>query len=192
MNRTLINLIKKVTHQHPHTWDNMLPLFEFAYNQTPNSTTGIPPFLANQGYLPSTPAALLAASYTLTESSKPTAEFIQQIRKTFATVHTQIREAEEKEKAQIQRRENAKRGSPQFHVGDQVLMYWPPFQTYSKTPRKQRLRYEGPFTIIDVISLHCVRLDGLGSHMPPTINIEYLHHYHKTQHETLQRLRHTN
>ena len=64
MNRTLINLIKKVTHQHPHTWDNMLPLFEFAYNQTPNSTTGIPPFLANQGYLPSTPAALLAASYT--------------------------------------------------------------------------------------------------------------------------------
>ena len=156
MNRTLINLIKKVTHQHPHTWDNMLPLFEFAYNQTPNSTTGIPPFLANQGYLPSTPAALLAASYTLTAPSKPTAEFVQHIRKTFAKVHEQIREAEEKEKAQIQKRENAKRGSPQFQIGDQVLMYWPPFQTYSRTPRKQRLRYEGPFTIIDIISPHCI------------------------------------
>ena len=119
MNRTLINLIKKVTHQHPHTWDNMLPLFEFAYNQTPNSTTGIPPFLANQGYLPSTPAALLTASYTLTALSKPTAEFVQHIRKTFAKVHEQIREAEEKEKAQIQKHENAKRGSPQFQIGDQ-------------------------------------------------------------------------
>ena len=167
----------------------MLPLFEFAYNQTPNSTTGIPPFLANQGYLPSTPAALLASSFKLTTPSRPTAEFVRQLRTTFSKVHRQIREAEQKQQIQIQTRENAKRGFPEFHKGDQVLMYWPPFQTYTKLPRKQRLRYEGPFTITDIISRHCVKLDGLPYKMPQVINVEYLHLYKRTPHKALQRLR---
>lgn len=33
-------------------WDRLLPLAEFAYNNTPNASTGLSPFFANKGYHP--------------------------------------------------------------------------------------------------------------------------------------------
>ena len=33
-------------------WSDLLPLAEFAYNNTPNTTTGVSPFFANKGYNP--------------------------------------------------------------------------------------------------------------------------------------------
>ena len=33
-------------------WSELLPLAEFAYNDAPNTTTGITPFFANKGYHP--------------------------------------------------------------------------------------------------------------------------------------------
>ena len=33
-------------------WSNLLPMAKFAYNNTPNASTGISPFFANKGYNP--------------------------------------------------------------------------------------------------------------------------------------------
>jgi hypothetical protein len=35
---------------HQDNWLELLPLTEFAYNNTPNVTTGVSPFFANKGY----------------------------------------------------------------------------------------------------------------------------------------------
>ena len=38
-------------YQHSN-WSDLLPLVEFAYNNAPNTTTGVSPFFANKGYNP--------------------------------------------------------------------------------------------------------------------------------------------
>ena len=189
MNRTLINMIKKMTQDLPHEWDMLLLLFEFVYNVTPNSSTGIAPFIANQGYLPATPASLLAATCNAVKTTQNVQQFITKIRKEYMKIHKHIMEQEQKNKEQIQKRWQNKRGHPQYHIGDEVLVYWPPFETYNIKPRKQRFRYEGPFKVTNVFHPHCVQLEGLPPKMPTTINVEYIHLYKQTTNPTLRALR---
>ena len=59
MNRTLIGLIRKVCVQHKEKWVQVLPLLEFAYNNSIHSVTGVSPFRAIQGQDPIVPATLL-------------------------------------------------------------------------------------------------------------------------------------
>ena len=189
MNRTLINMIKKMTQDSTHEWDVKLPLFEFAYNTIPNSTTGIAPFVANQGYLPSMPASLLAATCGLHQVTHSVKQFVDTIRKEYQQIHQFIKQEEEKHQRQIAKRLEGKRGQPKYYIGDQVLMYWPPFEVYNTKPRKHRFRYEGPFTVIDIKNEHCVTLDSLPPRMPTTINVEYIHLYKRTTDTVLQQLR---
>ena len=192
INRTLIGMIKKMTQNSLHEWDMLLPLFEFAYNTTPNASTGIAPFLANQGYLPATPASLLAATCYTVPTSQNIQQFITKIRKEYQHIHKHITEQEEKNKRQLQKRLENKRGHPHYHIGDEVLVYWPPFETYNIIPRKHRFRYEGPFTVTNVFHPHCVQLDGLPPKMPRTINVEYIHLYKSTLDPILRCVRHEN
>ena len=59
------------------------------------------------------------------------------------------------------RGESRKRGNPQLQIGDEVLMYWPPFRAYSDEARKHRLRYVGPYRIKKVVGPSVVELEGL-------------------------------
>ena len=189
MNRTLINLIKKMTQKSTHEWDSKLPLFEFAYNITPNSTTGTAPFLANQGYLPSTPVSLLAVSTMKLPATRGIRQFIEDIQRTYLKIHKQIQEEELKARKAIEERLSHKRGHPQYVPRDEVLVFWAPFETYNTLPRKHRFRYEGPFIVKQVINHYCVVLDGLPPKMPNTINIEYIHLYKRTTQPALHLLR---
>ena len=192
MNRTLIGLIRKATQGRKHEWDEVLPLLEFAYNQAPNSTTGVAPFEAQQGYLPSVPTALMVAAQKDQESSLKTAtvkQFIENIRRTYSALHDLIRETEEKQQHQIRQREDKRRKAVSYQIGDEVLVYWEPFATYSTVPRKQRFRYQGPFLVEEVKPPHCVRLSGLPDRMPTTINVEYIHLFRRSSTPELVMLR---
>ena len=189
MNRTLIGLIRKVTQYKKHEWDELLPMLEFAYNQTPNSTTGVAPFEAQQGYLPVIPSMLLAAARWKGDKSRGAQEFVKEIRQRYDLIHKAIREAEVKAQEASEVRENKTRKAPEYFVGDDVLVYWEPFLTYSTQPRKQRLRYQGPFEVLEVKHPHCVRLKGLPEKMPDLINVEYVHLYKRSHEPELKMLR---
>ena len=51
-NQTLEQYIRVYCIYQQDNWDELLPLAEFAYNNTPSATTGITPFFANKGYHP--------------------------------------------------------------------------------------------------------------------------------------------
>ena len=51
-NQTLEQYIRVYCNYQQDNWDKLLPLAEFAYNNTPSATTGITPFFANKGYHP--------------------------------------------------------------------------------------------------------------------------------------------
>ena len=51
-NQTLEQYLQIFCNYQQDNWYTLLPLAEFAYNNTPSSTTGISPFFANKGYHP--------------------------------------------------------------------------------------------------------------------------------------------
>ena len=51
-NQTLEQYIRVYCNYQQDNWDELLPLAEFTYNNTPSATTGITPFFANKGYHP--------------------------------------------------------------------------------------------------------------------------------------------
>ena len=51
-NQTLEQYIRMYTNYQQDNWSELLPLAEFAYNNSPSATTGISPFFANKGYHP--------------------------------------------------------------------------------------------------------------------------------------------
>jgi hypothetical protein len=53
MNQTLEQYLRIYCNYQQDNWSKLLPLAEFAYNNTPNATTGVSPFFANKGYHPS-------------------------------------------------------------------------------------------------------------------------------------------
>ena len=50
MNQTLEQYIQVYCNYQQDNWDELLPLAEFAYNNTPSATTRITPIYANKGY----------------------------------------------------------------------------------------------------------------------------------------------
>ena len=53
MNQTLEQYLQVYCNHQQDNWSDLLPITEFAYNNAPNTTTGISPFFANKGYHPS-------------------------------------------------------------------------------------------------------------------------------------------
>src|SRR6266581_5656560 len=50
MNQTLEQYLQIYCNYQQDNWSKLLPLTEFAYNNAPNTTTGVSPFFANKGY----------------------------------------------------------------------------------------------------------------------------------------------
>ena len=51
-NQTLEQYLRIYCNYQHSNWSDLLLLAEFAYNNTPNATTGVSPFFANKGYNP--------------------------------------------------------------------------------------------------------------------------------------------
>ena len=51
-NHTLEQYLRVYCNYQQSNWSNLLPIMEFAYNNTPNATTSLSPFYANKGYHP--------------------------------------------------------------------------------------------------------------------------------------------
>jgi len=51
-NQTLEQYFHIYCNYQQNNWSKLLPLVEFAYNNTPSATTGVSPFFANKGYHP--------------------------------------------------------------------------------------------------------------------------------------------
>src|SRR5467141_3846821 len=52
VNQTLKQYLRVYCNYQQDNWSDLLPLAEFAYNNTPSETTGVSPFYANKGYHP--------------------------------------------------------------------------------------------------------------------------------------------
>ena len=189
-NRTLISLIRKYVYAHLGSWAEYLPLFEFAYNNAVHSTTQVAPFVADKGYNPPTPVSLLNTEWNvITPTQDDIHTHVAKLQRAMARIWKLVKHHEQRVQAQVANREQRVRGNPHYDKGDEVLVYWPPFRTYTDVVRKQRLRYIGPFKVVTMIGDNAVELEGLPEWMPRIIKTEYIHLYKRDEDVRLADLR---
>jgi len=61
-NQSIIALLKAFAELIGKDWDQYLPVLEFAFNNTPNSSSGFSPFEINNGFSPLLPSDLISGT----------------------------------------------------------------------------------------------------------------------------------
>jgi hypothetical protein len=156
VNQTLEQYLRCFVNYNQDNWVKLLPLAEFAYNNSINASTGKSPFLANYGFHPR--ADLLNVTqqdFTI----EYIADGIEDIKATLA-------EAQKKYKEYA----DAKRIDMVFEVGDQVWLLSKNIKT-TRPSKKLDYRRLGPFKIIQKIGKVAYKLD-----LPSSMKIHNVFH----------------
>jgi hypothetical protein len=143
-NRTILQLLRSYASADQRDWAQQLPLVEFSYNCSKNSTTGHAPFEVAYGSLPKQPVDLLLPQY------QPAArEVVERIVKVHEHVQQRMQAASEQQVKQA----NKHRRDVQYQEGDQVLLSSKVFGSGVPDKSRKLLRkYFGPLPVIRVPS----------------------------------------
>ena len=138
-NQTLEQYICMYTSYQQDDWDRLLPLAEFAYNNAPNTSTGVSPFFAKKGYHPSLtihPERDVANTY-----ARDLAVDLQSLHE---YLREQITSTQHRYKETADHKQNP---GPDFKVGDSVFVLAKYIWTTCPTPKFPK-QYLGPYEII--------------------------------------------
>jgi hypothetical protein len=149
LNQTIEAYLRSFTNHEQNDWVSLLPMAEFAYNNSVTSATGLSPFYANYGFHPT--ATNPAAANFLNPASKVYAHWMH-------TVHKEAREALEKAQERMHRYADPhRREQPAYEVGDLVMLNGRNIQT-RRPSRKMDHKNHGPFQVEKIVSPLAVRL----------------------------------
>ena len=148
MNQILEQYLRIYASYQQDDWDTLLPLAEFAYNNTKHEATGVSPFFANKGYHPSWTAEV--------ESVLPEAARVRAA--SWESLHAFLQEQLTRTRAQYQRATASRRApAPRFEKGSKVWL--DTRNIHTKRPMKKLDdRRIGPFEVTDEVSTHARRL----------------------------------
>ncbi|KAH0644681.1 hypothetical protein KY284_032565 [Solanum tuberosum] len=173
VNRTLGNMLRAVLKGKLTSWEDYLPIVEFAYNRTFHSSTGKTPFEVVYGFNPLTPLDLLPL---------PTNDFANLDGKKKADmmkkIHEQTRLAIEKKNKEVALRRNKGRKYVIFKPGDLVWVHMRKERFPSKRKTKLDPRGSGPYKVLERIGDNAYKLDLPGEfQVSATFNVSDLSHF---------------
>ncbi|XP_073061840.1 uncharacterized protein [Primulina eburnea] len=148
----LEDMLRACTIDFPGSWDSKLPLVEFTYNNSYQSSLGIAPFEALYGRKCRYPLYWEEVG----ERKMLGSELVQQTAEVVALIQERMKTAQSRQKsyADVRRRPLA------FEVGDHVFIKIAPLKGVMRFGKKGKLspRYIGPFKILDKIGYRAYRL----------------------------------
>lgn len=150
--RTVEHILRCYCSYHQDNWKDVLPLAEFAFNNTPSASTNHSPFYANYGRHPTTPLMLGSTRVPAATNHMETMLKVQD------DIKKNIKSAAERQA----RYADQHRQDLSLEIGSQVLLN----AEHLKTTRpSQKLSHKrvGPFTILKKIGNVAYKLD-----LPPT------------------------
>ncbi|SGY86371.1 BQ5605_C009g05813 [Microbotryum silenes-dioicae] len=160
-NQTLEHYLRHFCDYLQTNWSELLPLAEFAYNNSFHSSIGASPFYVTRGYHPRLEVSLRDSFVT------DVPKYLQHLRSVQETARKQILQAQETQA----RFANLKRKpSPPFKIGDQVLLNRKNIQT-SRPSSKLDSHKLGPFRIQRIISPVAFKLE-----LPASMKIHPVFH----------------
>jgi transposase InsO family protein len=122
-NQTLEQYLRTYCNYQQDNWSELLPLAEFAYNNAPNSTTGVSPFFANKGYDPS-----ITVHLERDIASNRALDFASNLEELHAYLREQIREAQLRYQIPADRKRIP---APSFEIGSKAFVKAKFFKNYS-------------------------------------------------------------
>jgi len=156
-NRTLEQMLRSLVNFHQTDWEEMLPMVEFAFNNSPSSSTGLTPFKTAYGCDPLVPLDLLNPK-TVAGKVSDSAKFVKDIAAYIQIARDNLVVAQDSQ-AEFA---NSRRSDPSFKVGEQVLLsteFLTPITEKNRPSAKLRDRFVGPYKVKRVISRTAYELD---------------------------------
>ena len=129
-------------------WVDLLPIAEFAYNNTPHTATSVSPFFANKGFHPNLSIDLANLS------SHSAQEVASDLNDLHTYLQTQLASTIERYRADTAER---RLPIPDFNVGDLVWLDARNIKTRRPMKKLDHKRL-GPFPITEIVSTHARRL----------------------------------
>ena len=172
VNQTLEQYLRTFCNYDQNDWYELLPLAEYAYNNSMTEATGMSPFYANYGYNPKVRWLRQA------EAKNPAATLYAHW---MEEVHQRCKEQLEKTRDRMSKYFDSHRiPTPLFKPGDEVLLDGRNLAT-KRSSKKLSHKLEGPFPIIELIGNRAARLQ-----LPKTMKCHNIFHvallepYHKS------------
>jgi RNase H-like domain found in reverse transcriptase/Reverse transcriptase (RNA-dependent DNA polymerase)/Integrase zinc binding domain/Chromo (CHRromatin Organisation MOdifier) domain/Integrase core domain len=162
-NQTMEQYLRAYVNYEQDNWVELLPLAQFAYNNSVHASTKMTPFFANHGYhpemqfkRPKDPAKL--------PSERAADEYAGKLQEIHARLQENVREAQEYQTKHAG-------GKPMtFRVGEKVWLSTRNIKT-SRMSKKLDYKRIGPYPIAKVINKNAYRLD-----LPKTLRIHNVFH----------------
>jgi len=161
VNRSLGNLLRSLTGENSRTWDRVLAQAEFAYNDSPNRSTGLNPFQILYGMHPRGVHELRDLG-KLEKRSVDGEDFAQAMR----NLHEQVKQILQDSNQKYKQRADLKRREVQFNVGDDVLAYLRKERFPKREYSKLKFKKIGPCKILRRFSANAYEIQ-----LPPEIGI---------------------
>ena len=170
--RTLIQLLRAFTNQQQDTWEEVLPLLQFALNHAHCEATSSTPFRILLRRDPRSPLDFTTPSGTNTPNEagyEPDARLKQKLDE----VNRFIQERQDEVMARMKSQADRHRRNYTFEPGDQVLLSTKSHPALVGNRKQQDLRV-GPFVVRQRINDNAYELEGLPPAVPSTQNITFL------------------
>jgi hypothetical protein len=167
-NRTIEDILRAYVNHKQNDWDELLPLVEFAYNNSKQASTGFSPFFLNSGQHPFVPSTAAAVANS---NGNATAEEM------LATLFGSLKAAEQsinQAQSRQQKYANQHRRDEEFEEGEKVWLETANLNLKSKITPKLSGRFCGPFVIKRKLSPLNYELL-----LPPTFSIHPIFHISK-------------
>jgi hypothetical protein len=149
LNQTIEAYLRTFVNHEQDDWVNLLPMAEFAYNNSATTATGLSPFYANFGFHPT--ASNPSAAGPLNPASTVYAHWMR-------SVHEDVTKALETTQERMRRYADPHRKDPPaYQVGDLVMLNGKNIQT-RRPSRKLDHKNHGPFQVEQIISPLAVKL----------------------------------
>lgn len=153
-NRTLGSLLRALIKKNLKSWEECLPIAEFAYNRTIHSSTSLSPFEIVYGFNPLTPldlSPLPENEYVNLDGAKK-AEVVKKL-------HESVQDRLQAKNEQVAKRLNKRRKKVVFKPGDWVWVHMRKERFPNQRLTKLHPRGDGPFQVLERINDNAYKLD---------------------------------
>jgi hypothetical protein len=151
-NQTMQQYLRAFATYEQDNWVDLLPLAEFAYNNSVHATPRLTPFFANYGYHPEMHIKLPKESLLSFRSKKAADERLGKLQAARNRLRESILEAQERQTRYADGKEMT------FEVGDKVWLSAKHIQT-ARPLKKLDYKRLGPFKVTKVINRNAYRLE---------------------------------